>query len=290
MFDIILDPVKAIEGAKGEHSAGRVSFALLVASLLASCSVFLIFREFSPAAAIVAAAIFLGMIVDTLFISFLQLLGLFLLSGKGGYLHALASVTYGFFVLSVGFFVSLLIRLIPASGILAQIINALMFILLAATIIWSTAIAIRTAAELFDTDLFTVVAAKILTYLGIFLAALFVTLSASPALFGNLSGDLWPLWLPSDANEIKLGEKDIVPLEQPFGSIVTEFVTCTFPEHIGEQECFSEKGQCFGTGSSGCTVIVQGTHGERITWKSTLCGYASSVIDGLDESIAFAEC
>jgi hypothetical protein len=63
-----------------------------------------------------------------------------------------------------------------------------------------------------------------------------------------------------------------------------ELVTCVFNSQI-PQECVSLKGSCKGTGS--CTVEVLGNKGDKVEWKSTCGGYATTVVDGLDEKAYF---
>jgi hypothetical protein len=66
---------------------------------------------------------------------------------------------------------------------------------------------------------------------------------------------------------------------------VSEWVTCLFKGSTTYQECYSPKGSC--KGLLGCTVQVTGTIGEKVEWKSTCGGYATTVIDGMPEPANF---
>jgi hypothetical protein len=67
---------------------------------------------------------------------------------------------------------------------------------------------------------------------------------------------------------------------------VKEMVTCYFQGSNTYQTCYSPKGTC--QGLLGCTIIVTGTMGELVTWKSSCGGYASTIMDGKDESAYFS--
>ena len=71
------------------------------------------------------------------------------------------------------------------------------------------------------------------------------------------------------------------------GSQLKESVTCVFAGSQSVEECYSATGLgCKGIGS--CTVTVTGSKGEKIDWKSSCGGYATTVVDGVDEKIQFA--
>lgn len=67
---------------------------------------------------------------------------------------------------------------------------------------------------------------------------------------------------------------------------LSETVTCLFPGSKNMQECTSSKGSCMGITS--CSLAVKGTLGEKVDWKSTCGGYATTIIDGKSESITFS--
>jgi hypothetical protein len=71
------------------------------------------------------------------------------------------------------------------------------------------------------------------------------------------------------------------------GGIVSEQVKCLFNGSSQSQQCYSAIGSCSGVGS--CVVDVKGGKGDKVDWKSTCGGYATTVIDGASESITF-EC
>ncbi len=64
-----------------------------------------------------------------------------------------------------------------------------------------------------------------------------------------------------------------------------EQVKCLFNNTKVVQECTSAKGSCKGLGA--CVVDVVGLKGEKVEWKSTCGGYATTVIDGIAEYAAF---
>lgn len=69
------------------------------------------------------------------------------------------------------------------------------------------------------------------------------------------------------------------------GTTISETVTCLFPGSKLTQSCDSIKGSCQGVTS--CSVIVSGTVGEKVDWKSTCGGYFTTIIDGKSETLTF---
>jgi hypothetical protein len=70
---------------------------------------------------------------------------------------------------------------------------------------------------------------------------------------------------------------------------LTEEVVCIFTANGSiplEQECYSSKGKCRGIGR--CSTLVTGLPGEKLEWKSSCGGYASTVIDAVPEQAAFS--
>ena len=70
-------------------------------------------------------------------------------------------------------------------------------------------------------------------------------------------------------------------------TITKEQVKCVFLNSDSEQKCYTGDGKfsCSGTGS--CTAQVEGENGKTLDWKSSCGGYASTLIDGVDDSIEF---
>jgi hypothetical protein len=69
------------------------------------------------------------------------------------------------------------------------------------------------------------------------------------------------------------------------GAALSETITCLFPGSKVTQSCDSIKGSCKGVSS--CSVIVSGTLGEKVDWKSTCGGYFTTIVDGKSETITF---
>ncbi len=77
----------------------------------------------------------------------------------------------------------------------------------------------------------------------------------------------------------------VEPTSTTVPSVVKEEVKCVFDGAKEKQECYSNKGRCWGEES--CVVDVSGKKGEKITWKSTCGGYDYTVIDGDNEYAEF---
>ena len=72
------------------------------------------------------------------------------------------------------------------------------------------------------------------------------------------------------------------------GSVLTEEVKCVFDGSSSSQKCYSDKGVgCDGVGT--CVTKVSGQKGEKVTWKSSCGGSATTVIDGQSDYAKF-EC
>ena len=190
MLDILFNPLKAIALAKTERSTGKTILVLFVASLLASLNIFIITKKISGTNFAFAFGILIGVFLLTLFLALLLQLSLHILSQRGGYFEALTTLSYGVFIMSCGYLISSIIELIPSTGIfLTIIVSILSGLVLLLTFLMSNAVMLRTAVELFQTNLFTVIVALIIVYLAIFLTIYLViikTLLASLLMFGGL--------------------------------------------------------------------------------------------------------
>jgi hypothetical protein len=77
------------------------------------------------------------------------------------------------------------------------------------------------------------------------------------------------------------------PPPPPPPPTVVEQVKCVFHGTTAVQECTSDLGLgCKGIGS--CLVAVKGTAGQKLLWKSTCGGYATTLLDGKDEYAEFS--
>ena len=88
-----------------------------------------------------------------------------------------------------------------------------------------------------------------------------------------------------------LQEPRPIPLQVP-GEYIKETVKCVFrgPGATKSQRCYSDKGECTSRvygGYGACTVDIEGKKGEKVTWKSTCGGYATTIIDGENEPVEF---
>jgi hypothetical protein len=64
-----------------------------------------------------------------------------------------------------------------------------------------------------------------------------------------------------------------------------ERVTCNFIGSGEKQTCSTDRADC--SGMTGCTATVTGKNGETLVWKSSCGGYASTTLDGTDETVKF---
>ncbi len=91
----------------------------------------------------------------------------------------------------------------------------------------------------------------------------------------------------SDCGSVAYTVLDGVDEEASFacGGAVYEQVTCLFNGSSASQQCDSPQGSCSGVGK--CVVDVKGTQGDKIEWKSTCGGAATSSLDGVSETVTF---
>lgn len=77
----------------------------------------------------------------------------------------------------------------------------------------------------------------------------------------------------------------IAVIPQPPVEQVSERVTCMFRGSRAAQKCYSLKGAC--SGKMFCVVAVTGARGEKVSWKSSCGGEATTVMDGRSDSAVF---
>ena len=194
MLNILFSPLGAIASAKKERNIGKTILILFVASILASLNIFITTKSFSGIN--FALGVLIGTFLLTLLIALLLQLSLYVLSQRGGYFEALTTLTYGFFIISCGYLVSSLIGLIPSTNMYLTIIgSALSGLVLLLTFVMSNAVMLRTAMELFDSGLFTVIIALIVIYIAVFwtiylvvLNTLFVSMLGTFGMLGGMGG------------------------------------------------------------------------------------------------------
>ena len=190
MLDILFSPLEAIASAKTERSMGKTILVLFVASLLASLNVFIMTKKFSGTNFALGFGILIGVFLLTIVMAFLLQLSLHILSQRGGYYEALTTLSYGFFIMSCGYLISSIVGLIPSTGIfLTIIVSILSGVVLLLTFIMSNAVMLRTAVELFKTDLFTVIVALMIVYTATFLTIyLMIIKTLFAGMFGMAKG------------------------------------------------------------------------------------------------------
>src|SRR3989344_1186593 len=96
----------------------------------------------------------------------------------------------------------------------------------------------------------------------------------------------------SDSSPDQIGVDEKLPIKDGLSS--REKVTCYFFHNSigGVQRCYESSGLFECSGTSTCTTEVYGNYGEWLFWKSSCFndggyGYATTVIDGEDESVEF---
>lgn len=191
MIDILFNPLQAIASAKTERNTGKTILVLFIASLLASLNTYIKAEKISGPHVAVAFGILIGLFLLTLFVALLLQLSLHILSQKGGYFEALTTLSYGFFIMSCGYLISSIIGLIPSTGVfLTIVVIVLSGLVLLLTFIMSNVVMLRTAVELFQTDLFTVIVAFIVVYIATVLAMYLIILKS---VFAMMSGTTGPM-------------------------------------------------------------------------------------------------
>ena len=75
--------------------------------------------------------------------------------------------------------------------------------------------------------------------------------------------------------------------ESSQATTIKEQVKCIFLNSGSEQKCYTGDGTFSCSGTESCTAQVEGENGKTLDWKSSCGGYASTVIDGVDDSAEF---
>ncbi|MBU0727607.1 hypothetical protein KKA95_02885 [Patescibacteria group bacterium] len=185
MLNIILDTHKAISAAKTKKNMGKTMLVLLVASVLAGLAATLVAKDAAfllPALGVVAF-----FFISTLVMAFFVKLALVLLTKKGGYYEALTAMSYGFFAMAVGGFIASLLNLLSGYNVvLTVIVSVLAGLVMFAAVVLGKVIKVRTAMDLFGTDLITVVFSCIIVYIGMFFALYAGIMGTMFAVLGTL--------------------------------------------------------------------------------------------------------
>ncbi len=178
MINILFSPLKAIASAKKEKNIKKSFLVLLISSFFISINILTTTKKFSLSSFSTAVTVFFSSLVSVLmlamFVALLLQLSLRILSGKGGYFHALTTLSYGLFIISCGSLIVSLISLAPMHGLFATFFNLLTALILLFTFIISNAVILKAATELFQTELFVVVVALLIVYTAAFLTAYLV--------------------------------------------------------------------------------------------------------------------
>jgi hypothetical protein len=171
-FDVLKNPVKAIEDAKktrtmnktiGLTIATSIVFGLAAVITIAKSATFTL-----TLGAVSFVAVFLLMLVFSLLFGFIIQIVAVTLGGKGEYYEGLTSVTYTLWPISIGFIIAAIIALIPYAIIISAIVFAILFAM-------GASILYRSIKELFKTDMITSLVAVSIVLLALFVGIFMMT-------------------------------------------------------------------------------------------------------------------
>jgi hypothetical protein len=160
MSDIFVEPGKALQRIKSEHSLGKTVGVALLTAVLFAIAIPLFFINLSPSLAaprplgvvgpvLLAVAVFIFTFLGLLLTGFVTELVANALGGKGTYFSGLSAVSYSSFIAAVGFIIGTILSFIPFIGIAIAAIVMLIFLPL------SIAVCYRAVKELFEMDMIT---------------------------------------------------------------------------------------------------------------------------------------
>jgi hypothetical protein len=151
-FDVLKNPVKAIENAKKKRTMGKTVGLMIVTAIVFGISVLILLAKTLAFTTVIGVGAFIGVFLLTLV--FTLLFGLIIqiaavtLGGKGEYYEGLTSITYALWPISIGFLIAVIIALIPYASVISGIILAVLFALGISTLY-------RSIKELFKIDMIT---------------------------------------------------------------------------------------------------------------------------------------
>lgn len=151
-FDVLRNPVKAIDAAKKKKRMGKTVGLMIATAIVFAISAVILLAKMSVMAPLVMAGAFIGVLL--LMIVFALLFGLIIqvaavtLGGKGEYYEGLTSITYALWPISIGLLIAVIIALIPFASVISGIIFAVLFAIGLATLY-------KSIKELFRTDMIT---------------------------------------------------------------------------------------------------------------------------------------
>lgn len=268
MFDIIYSPLEAINSAKKKKSIGKTLLILFITSLLASLNVFITTKKFSVTNFFIAIGIIIGVIFVTLFMALLLLLTLNILSQKRGtYFDALTTLTYGFFIWACGYLIYSFINLIPSSGLFSTLIkNTLSSSILLITFILAVTVKLRTAMELFQAPLFTVIISLFIIYTAIFLTIYLIIIKI---IFTNIfvGKGLGTLGMLTDPRIMMPKNPETSPVYSANKMPTQDLTACNKNNLVGCQT----SSDCVGAGGNWCENKY--TTGEGIVGTRYYCAY-----------------
>ncbi len=187
MFDLIYSPLKAIARAKRERSYRRTLLVLLAASVFSGVIPIVSKSLFMLSPWKFALALGAGLLVTHVLLAIFLQLVLHILTQRGGFYEALTTSSYGFFILSASFLVNtLLAYLKPYIGAVpTSIITTAVFLF---SFILAYAVTLRTAVELFQADLFTIIIALLIVYMAVAITVYIFAIKMLMGRFTSLEG------------------------------------------------------------------------------------------------------
>lgn len=176
MFNIIFSPLKEIEAEKKKRSMGKTFIKLVVGSLLLGIATLILALNLGMGFNVgiqwligLTVLAFLG----ALFNSWVYLLVIRTISGKGKYYDTLTSATNALLIMSAGLVISVLLWMIPAVGLLL----AAVFMIMMAAIAY--AVQIKSLMVLTGTDLLTVIVSLAVAFVASIVALLLLNTMTS---------------------------------------------------------------------------------------------------------------
>ena len=190
MLSILFSPLKAIAKAKASHNLGRAFLIVIIASLLAGLTVYMSKNMIYGRNLKVALYVALILLVLELVLALFFQLALHILSQRGGYYEALTSLGHYFLVITFAFFISGLLGFVPKiNNTVTIIVSVLSGFVILWGLVMGNALMMRTAMELFHTDLFTVLIGMFVVYFGITISIYIIMIKVFVgSVVGNMFG------------------------------------------------------------------------------------------------------
>ena len=138
MFEIILNPIKAIEYEKKNRNTGKTFGKIIVGSTFVGIATFIVSMVLTNdlnSSLIIGIAFILTGFIGNLVNAWIYNIAINTITGKGTYMDTLASLANSLLIIGLGFMLSMLLWLIPQAGIFLTIMLLIITFILAYSVL-----------------------------------------------------------------------------------------------------------------------------------------------------------